>query len=269
MNEDHEKKLRSIVNASGYLFQLRVADEVSKSTKTHGWYVASFEHPWRDKESGREGFIDIVLKRQNNPMLRVVIECKRPLDGIWVFLVDEHRGERITECRCLSTYHMPPEEPRANWNNLRVDPGSSEAVFCAVRGKGEGDKPMLERICGQLLDAVDCLAVQEFELDKWSVPTHPRRFYFPAIVTSAQIVVCRFDTSKVSLENGKMPEGKFQDVPFVRFTKSLATELNPEAPVQSLEQVAKELKRTVLVIQASALSKVLSDWHLDSSAYVR
>lgn len=61
-----------------------------KSKKTfhsYGWKVISREHAWRNAESGADGFIDIVLGNDVEDNQRFVIECKRPRDASWIFLI--------------------------------------------------------------------------------------------------------------------------------------------------------------------------------------
>ena len=54
-----EEKLKKLVNASGYLFQLKVQTEIHTSKPSANLAVISSEHRWIDNESGEEGFIDI------------------------------------------------------------------------------------------------------------------------------------------------------------------------------------------------------------------
>jgi hypothetical protein len=262
MNNEREKQLGSIVNASGFLFQERVADEIERNRQLHGWEVALSEYPWKDRETGKEGYIDMVLKMD---AMLIVVECKRPRDGIWVFLVPDYRGKSIRTSRCLWTKCNSGKTEAVRWSDLTTNPGSHEAFFCAVRGKGEGDLPMLERLSVQLLNAVDSLAAQELMLKQSS---DELKVYFPTVVTTAKLAICRYDPSKVSLENGEIGngEGEFEEVSLVRFRKSLSTNLSSFPATDNLKQVAEESERTVFVIQASGLSDVLRRWSIEHGA---
>jgi hypothetical protein len=55
--------LRGIVNNSGFLFQLRVAREVEATKEGHRWEVVAEEVPWLDQQTGKGGYIDLVLGR--------------------------------------------------------------------------------------------------------------------------------------------------------------------------------------------------------------
>jgi len=74
---------RDTVNQSGYPLQIAIAHAVKARTNTHGWRVLYEEHAW--KYEGREGFIDIVLEQEDSQVV-LLVECKRPKDGEWVFL---------------------------------------------------------------------------------------------------------------------------------------------------------------------------------------
>jgi hypothetical protein len=85
-----DKQLLSIVNASGFPFQLRVQQVIRESQSQHMWGVISAEHRWAIPEENREGFIDLVLEAWPRRMMsvRMVLECKRVRGGCWVFLLN-------------------------------------------------------------------------------------------------------------------------------------------------------------------------------------
>lgn len=64
------------VNRSGFPFQLGVEHDIRATHEEHRWSVSSVEHAWTN-DSGAGGFIDLVLKREDPPTFRVVLECKR------------------------------------------------------------------------------------------------------------------------------------------------------------------------------------------------
>jgi len=59
MPEEKEDLLK-LVNASGFLFQLRVEDEVTKTSSSHGKTVLAREHRWVDQVTESEKFIDLI-----------------------------------------------------------------------------------------------------------------------------------------------------------------------------------------------------------------
>jgi hypothetical protein len=144
--------------------------------------------------------------------------------------------------------------------NLADIPESYESEFCVIRRQGEDDISMLERISSKLIKSTEYLANEENKIVK-KQKGNGRFFYIPAIVTSAHLNVCHFNPSDVSLDNGKLPKGEFESIPFIRFRKTLAKTPLPKAPSYhfpiSLHDIIETKKRNVLIIQASELTSFL------------
>ena len=137
-------------------------------------------------------------------------------------------------------------------------PTSPESEFCVL----DKDKPLLEKICGQLLRAIDCLSVEEMEIAK-KKESYLLCAYIPAIVTNAQLELCHFDPEKVSLSDGVLKDGKFKTVPFIRFRKSLTTVLSPHASPTNLIDANKDKQRTILIINANSFCDILEKIELN------
>ena len=122
---------------------------------------------------------------------------------------------------------------------------------------------MLDRICAELARSADAVAEQQLQVDE-PLRTGPYQpplptLVIPVIVTTAQLQVCRFDPSAVSLKTGNIPDdAKFEEVPSVRYRKSFDTShppvLSPGATLGTLERHAQ---RTVLVVTASEFPRWL------------
>ena len=56
MMAEGKEDLLKFVNASGFLFQLRVEDEVNKTSSKHHKTVLTREHRWVDPITGSERF---------------------------------------------------------------------------------------------------------------------------------------------------------------------------------------------------------------------
>jgi hypothetical protein len=271
MPSEHEKILKSIVNASGFVFQLSVMDNIQRTRQKHNWDIFSHEHPWRNNSNGDEGYIDIILKQNR---LRLIIECKRTKDASWVFLNSDDTHDEVDIAKfswanihesansIMIDIENKTSGPACNIISGRYDfilvPKSPESEFCSIRGSGENDKPLLERICGQLLRSIDCLLVEEMEIAK------NKRFpdaciYVPIIVTNAKLELCHFDPGKVSLTDGFLVDGKFETVPFVRFRKSLTTVLSSRASLSSITDANKDKEGTILVINANSFCDILKN----------
>lgn len=260
------EELKRIVNASGFLFQLRVESEVQATKDVHQWEVLAREHPWHQAESGKSGYIDLVLdsgqtRRSGGGQIRLVIECKRSRDATWVFLVPDisPKGTLVRSLWATST-SPKPEHDRSGWHDLYAEPASYLSEFCQVRGTGEGQSPMLERISQNLLDSTDNLAFEEIHLYE----AQGKRFiYLPVIVTNADLQVCKFRSEEVSLEDGTLKSGAFESVPFIRFHKSLATRLNPKVALRTIPMANSDKMRTVIVVSSTYLSELLEHWYFD------
>lgn len=253
-------ELNRIVNASGFLFQLRVEHEVRAKELHHRWSVLANEHPWHDVSSGSSGYIDLVLSKVN---VRLVIECKRSRDAKWVFLVPkgEPSGKLV---RCMKINSPSLGEFKWVWENAYVEPETYLSSFCAVRGSGEGQAPMLERLCQNLLDSLESLAIEEIQLACRDTYGHTY-VYVPLVVTNADLQICEFDTKEISLDDGTIDLAEFEAVPFIRFHKSLAAKSNPHLTLNTIQQANYDKRRTVLVVQASYLSQLLSALYFPNS----
>lgn len=257
MDETHDSLL-NIVNASGFLFQLRVEHEIEKTYKDHSWSVVAREHHWIDPESKADGYIDMVLEKG---IMKIVIECKRLREASWVFLIPEDSKEHVHRARLLWT-DIKTEQPNlADWHDFQVAPSSSESAFCVVRGHSDKNKPMLERLCGVVLNSLESLADEESMLK--STPLGIHRVYLPLVVTSAELKMCCFNTVDVDIQKGQLPKSKFQTIPFIRFRKGLTTKIPYGSPPLNLTEANYKKERTVFIVQATKLSEFLKKFTLN------
>jgi hypothetical protein len=268
-SQEEIEKLQRLVNSSGFPFQLRVAQEIRR-VEHLAWSIIAEEHPWNDLTTGRDGFIDLIIgQNTNHDLHRMVIECKRTRDADWVFLLPNTR-DRGTHVRCMwaSTNPQNLHESTAvqsGYHDFYIIPESYISEFCVVRGTGEGQKPMLENLAGWLLSSTESFAREEISL--WLAGNRTgRRYYVPVIVTNARLTVCNFDVASVSLEAGEIPEGDFEEVPFMRFRKSLTTIVSEDSSVQTISAANRDRPRTVLVVQSSHLTQLMNEWHLNLSS---
>src|SRR5207247_10319347 len=96
-----------------------------------------------------------------------------------------------------------------------------------------------------------------------NVPSHS--VYIPAIVTVARLVVCRYDSVDISLDDGQASAAAFDEVPCIRFRKSLATELINDADpkIKTLHDENLNKERTVLVVNGRHLLDILGQVKLN------
>lgn len=255
--KDKSLELSKIINKSGFLFQLRVESEVESVRQFNKWEVLAREHPWADPETHKEGYIDLII---GYAISRLVIECKKTQNADWIFLIpDKSYG---TQMRCLWSSATAPQQVRSGAHDFHTAPESYISEFCSIRGQGEDHISMLERLCSNLLNSIEALGAEEVLLS--SRYSYGSRFiYFPVIVTNAQLYACHLQTKDISLDEGKLDNGQFEPVPYIRFRKSLTTKLTPSAAPETIQGANKNRIRTVLIVQASNLAALLQEWSLN------
>ena len=265
------------INKSGFPFQLRVEHEILRTKQEHNWSVASREHPWTSADNEASGFIDIVLKHDQFVTFRLVIECKRiKADDArqlrWVFLLPDQEAELTTLASCFEVegwrrrdQTLEPEWSDLQiWDNVHLVPASLQSEFCILQSDEQRRQPILESLAAEVLESIEGLAKEEVNIEKsQGPPNHAHLFIFPAIVTNAEIAVCRFDPARIKINDGTLDAGNVEisTVPFIRFRKSLATGF-PQGIFYYLEAANKARERTVFVVNAASLPEFLKNWNM-------
>lgn len=260
MSEDDDSDddaLRRLVNAAGYLFQLRIEDAIRNSGTE--WAVVSTEHQWVDPDTQEARYIDLVL--QGGAYMRVVIEAKRQEAARLVFLTPEPRDREprreTLRAKVLWTHRQSGRPDLLAFDDLRIAPATPESAFCIAdtKTKTKGDERQLERTAGGLLRSVESLAEHEL---RPAIPEH-LAIYLPVIVTTAALFTCRLDPAKVQLEDGTLSGGEFDPVGAVRFRKTLPSRVGSYSyePVKSFWKGNELAERTVFVVSAAHLIEFL------------
>jgi hypothetical protein len=241
--------LRSLVNASGFVFQLAVEDSVRGTAVKHGWRVDAREYPW---STGRfAGFADVILRK--GPCY-LVLECKRQRDSDWVFLLPDAEQSDRTHAKVRWTNTVPHQRPLSDYGDLQIYPASPEVDFCVVRGQSDKDRPLLERVAAEIVEAVEGISANLLRINERSGTTH---VIIPVIVTTAKLHLCRFDPADIDLATGELPAADFGQVDSVRFRKSFSPGTVPDdREPQELQDLSVGSERTVFVVSAPALP----DW---------
>jgi hypothetical protein len=266
-----------LVNATGFAFQLAVEELVHLSNKQHGWEITSREHGWRDHDDTPR-FIDLVLTKDQ---IDLVVECKRHRGAQWVFLVpDPPKGRRAVPRRHFRAAYLRNEEmPDGGWraitslSEFQLDPLSWESSFCAVPGGLERDPPMLDRICAELTRSADAILAQQLSvngrpyLPPLMLSDRRQWFALPLIVTTAELQVCRFDPSDVSVHTGEVDTSaaQLEQVNAVRYRKSFDVE--PYADADSIRMLEHYAQRTVCVVTAAHLVEWLENFSFTKASY--
>src|SRR4051812_32541738 len=128
-----DPEILRIANDSGFPLQIAVQQSVSATAGAHGWRVLHSEHAWHNSADGQSGFADLVLRDQHD-FARVVIECKRVRNATWLFFNSAGTANGRRHCKAWVTHYRNGQFNAFGWHEVPVDPQTSEAQFCAVRG---------------------------------------------------------------------------------------------------------------------------------------
>lgn len=251
MTKSKEKILSDLVNASGFVLQLGLEHQIRETRSEHGWDILSREHPWSDGNSS--GFVDLII---GHGIVRLVIECKRARDGAWVFLASA-TALPTSRFRCQWAQGSRDKADLLGWDDFLLAPESPEADFCIIRGTGENDRSLLERIAGGLIESLGPLAIEELGTLAWT-DSDTVFLHMPVIVTTAALYLCRYDPQSISLEAGTLGGASFEPVPFVRFRKSLAHAPTPYSSIVDIGAIARDKERSVLIVNPKALPSLLT-----------
>jgi hypothetical protein len=258
---------RTIVDSSGFAFQLGVERFVIAAESP--FTVLTTEHAWTHPRTAASGFADIVLEDAKG--IRLVVECKRARGGRWVFLRPDERGV-LPRHRLASSAVEKSEQVIMHWtavdsnrnaigtDRVQFHPPSPYSAFCIPQGFSEGQKPMLERLAGELVLATEALAYEQYQLDAAHRSTSRDwvRGYVPVIVTTTPLTVCEFNPADVNIGNGLLPENAtFTDVGVIRFVKNLSFEVTDATVHRTLDAVNIAKDRTVFVVNSNAFGDFL------------
>ncbi len=269
MSDINREALQKAVNRSGFALQMGLEAEIARTRAKgeHDWEIVAPEFPWRAVRDQRVRYLDLVLRRN---IYIATVEFKRA-DESWVFLIPRGKNSSVSRFRCLVSNITSPAPGELDELHIRQTgsdyfdadfaPSSFEAEYCAMRSS-KNKARLLESIAAPLVEATDAIAAEHYLIQE--ARNGKRNFqamYFPMIVTTADLVVGRLPVEKISLEDGTIPaDSTFERVDCIRFRKSLTQDLVPGSQVASLESAKTARDRTVVVVRAPALVKILGDW---------
>jgi hypothetical protein len=146
--DKQEKQFLEITDRSGFLFQMAIRHSIDSALNSEGFCIAASEHPWIDPRTNEEGFIDLVVEVG---FARIVIECKRPKGGKWLFLVPNSADERNPYGRLTWSSKSKDGGDAIGVSDLLLFPKSYESSVCVIRSEGEDERTLLERYAEDLL----------------------------------------------------------------------------------------------------------------------
>jgi hypothetical protein len=263
MSNDLQKHAKSIADKSGFPLQIRLANIASSSQR---WELFLEEHPWHSKRTNSSGFIDLIIRKSEVTLQTLfLIECKRVQDKQWVFLIPETTSCLRSNTRFWRSMHHLSEWNIFDWYDSQIEPQSFESKFCVMEGE-HGRRDLLDRLSFELLESLDEFTSQEKTLiDKQATPgTHFHRIYIPLIVTTAKLIVSHFEPSSIPLKEGSLPsDARFEEVPFVRFRKTLTTHITSPR-VQTISEAHQTAERTVFIVNSEGFENFLNSFRIRS-----
>ena len=93
------------------------------------------------------------------------------------------------------------------------------------------------------------------------------RTYFSVLVPTADLKTCRFDPQEIDIKSGEITKCVFEDVPFIRFRKSL-TARNEETTEKDIAKVFREKERTVFVVNSASFVDFLKEWRIQKEPFL-
>jgi hypothetical protein len=252
--------LHSHVNNSGFPLQIALAHRIRIGDSD--WDVLYEEHFWSTQDEN--GFIGLVLEDSNKSFV-LNIECKRPRDAEWIFLIPSNVAEANVQRATLWWSDMSQDGSFSHfeWHEFAVSPKSYEAYFCVVAGQDHKARPMLERVASEIATSTYGLAINEAK----ALSIHysgGTRLYINAIVTTAKLRLCKFDPGDIKLESGELGENSgSEEVGFLRFRKQLGApgqqEVERCTDSRGVRRMITGSESTVFVINSEHLEAFLEE----------
>lgn len=253
------------INRSGFPLQIGLAHAIDSSSKKHGWRVLHQEHGWKHAGTGESGFIDLVVENRYRTVI-LNIECKRPQEATWQFLLPAPNNKHRHHCKFWATNGNNQGLTHFGWVDLTIEPTSYESAFCVVAGQDAKSRPMIERVAATVVESTEALAQEESAVLEKQKVSHLRT-YINVIATTAKLEVCKFDPNEVDLETGTISKADYEEVPYIRFRKQLSVFSKPvdtEEWNEGLRSITEARENTVLIVQATEVLRLLEELEISN-----
>jgi len=239
---------------SGFPFQTTIVDIVRNNGR---WHVDDEEIPWRD-DGGRDHFLDFAA---TNRHCIITVECKKTEKDIYTFLLP-HLQKRTTEdpvtrsprCDFLIRINDSTQRLEMQCGDWRLLPRTPESAFCVVANT-DANRRMLEADVQLLLRGTDAYGYRRKRAEKPGPRERPGAPLVPVLVTNAKLFVARIQPNAVWLETGQVQDhtaAEVRPIDVIRFRKAFVSHRTRDLG-----------ERTVLVVRATALEKLLCDLEVD------
>ena len=260
----NDDDLSKLVNQSGFPLQLAIDRMVEDRSAQLGWKVVYREHGWKSPD-GQSGFADLVLEDRHGTSV-LVIECKRVLEADWLFLEELPQKPPSRRTRLWATNTADSGKEHSGYYDARAQPESRESMYCVVAGQDAKSRPMLERVAAETTAAMEAIAIEEHPVI--TKRQYGLRMYVPVIVTTARLVVSRFDAKLVTLQNGEASAVSHEVQPWIRFRKQFSSEyaVQPKNPEWDFSELAAAKEKLVYVVNVQSFADFLAKWGVENNS---
>lgn len=269
------------LNVEGVYFQRRVADVLDDES----WTVVAEEYPvafppGNGPMLGKEGRLDIRAEKQFPGHVTVLaVECKKadPDYKEWVFFRKDLGTVRAAAIlRREKAGAIQGSDGRDRWDIPTLIADLTTGIICndarevkAEYGKPDSWKTATKRIedgCYQAAQATQALVReigirQGLLLDRKMEPAMTT-WVIPMVVTTANLLVCRFDPARVSLETGEIDWNNVsydpRDAVALEYPLPTHLQMRPSDPLALRpEEVHTFTKKHVFIVKATSLGAFL------------
>lgn len=259
------EKLSEAINRSGFPLQIGLEYLINQTREAHGWRVIFSEHSWRNPTDGCSGFIDLVLEDRLGTSV-LIVESKRVLETSWLFLVEDQKQLRRRHAKSWLSRYTNGKHTYFGLKELTLEPTTPQSQYCVVDGQDPKSRPMLEKVGADVVSSIEGYANEEKVLllrDREAF-----RMYFGVIVTTAKLKVCTFNPADISIEDGKIQNSSFEEVPYLRFRKQLEShsEIPEHYAVGGHREISRAKENTVFVVNAEAIPQFLKEFEVDDNS---
>ena len=125
---------------------------------------------------------------------------------------------------------------------------------------------MLERVAAETTAAVEAIAIEEH-----SVITERQyglRMYVPVIVTTARLLVSRFDPKLVALQTGEASAVSHEVQPWMRFRKQFLSRyaVQPKNPEWEFSELAAAKEKMIYGVNVQSFADFLGKWEVTNNS---
>jgi len=285
------------LNSHGFIFQKACVDQIKKGYTSHNWRISVEEYPtiFEDRQTRIDFILRSALYQPNNFRNRfIVAECKRanPKYSNWVFFKEDNpakkyfllngqysptSGQTYTFMDIFGKIENYPYCLDIFKKSIFVDTGV-ETTSKNPKGKGSATET-IENACQQVITGLHGLVMDHMEAVKSEGKPQYDLAYIPLVITTANLYVTNYDSSKVNISAGTIAgeDISFTSANWVIYNWSgIGNPLEKvvsaggrqkgnifSPPMDSQEMKEKYLRRSIIVVNSNHLIPLLGSLSFD------